>query len=398
MAGITHYINTAATEPTRARWPSLINDQPEPFPVLILGDTRPHRFFFHYDGTIEDFSGSASYDFRVTIGDVSIGPVGGTYTLTCGETTTALAFDAAAGTIQAALNALATVIAAGNVTVSGTFPNFLVSWNSVGVQTALTASSGTLNPAGAIGVTSLQTGSASVNQQTALQLRQNPITTQTTWSEITSPNNGWSGTLTTNTAEAIALLISQGTQEGEIWQYSTVLQAEVINASGEVVSYYQVPIILRASNLDSSSLNPTPFPSVAYVQNRPLITGLVSAVVNSVKLGGLPTASGQMPSGAVVLLNFSVTVTDGDGTHTGLLSMFYRLTAGVQAQSHPIWIQPYDYNASTNAYVWKLIGTFLDLVPASYNTTTGKFHYMGVAGAAGACYAYPDQTGSSAPA
>ena len=34
----------------------------------------------------------------------------------------------------------------------------------------------------------------------------------------------------------------------------------------------------------------------------------------------------------------------------------------------------------------------------AYNTDTGKFHYMGIAGAAGACFAYPDQTGSSAPA
>ncbi len=397
MAGITHYINTAATEPTRARWPSLNNDQPEPFPVLILGDTRPHRFFFHYDGTIEDFSGNASYTLKVTLGDVSLGPVGGTYTLTCGETTSAIPYNSDAATVQAALNALATVTAAGLVTVSGMFPNFLISWNTVGAQTALTAAS-LLNPSGAIGVTSLQAGDATHNQQTALQLRQNPISSQSTWTGVTSPNNGWSGTITTNTAEAIALLISQGTQEGEIWQYSTVLQAEVINASGDVVSYYQVPVVLRASNLDVTSLNPTPFPSVSYVQNRPSITGLVSAVVDSTKLGGLPTASSQMPAGSVVLLNFSVTVTDGDGTHTGLLSIFYRLTSGVQAQSHPIWIQPYDYNASTNAYVWKLIGTFLDLVPAAYNSTTGKFHYMGVSGAAGACYAYPDQTGSSAPA
>jgi len=268
MAGITHYINTAATEPTRARWPSLINDQPEPFPVLIMGDTRPHRFFFHYDGTIEDFSGNASYTLKVSVGDVSLGPIGGTYTLTCGETTDALSYNATADLIQTALNGLATIIAAGNVTVSGTYPNFLVSWNEVGAQTALTATGIALNPSGTIGVTSLQTGSGSLTQQTALQLRQNPITTQLTWTTITSPNNGWSGTLTTNTAEAVALLISQGTQEGELWQYSTVLQASVINASNEQVAYYQTPIILRASNLDNSALNPTPFPSVAYVQNR----------------------------------------------------------------------------------------------------------------------------------
>lgn len=398
MAGITHYINTASVEPTLARWPSLINDQPEPFPVLIMGDTRPHRFFFHYDGTIEDFSGNVAYTLKVTIGDVSLGPVGGTYALTSGTTTGNLDYNAGAAAIEAALNGLAAVTAAGGLTVSGSFPNFVISYNTAGAQAAITATTIATTPAGAIGLTSLQAGDSTHVQITALQLRQNPITTQATWTAITSPNNGWSGTLTTNTAEAIALLVSQGTQEGELWQYSTVLQAEVINASGDIVSYYQTPIILRASNLDSTSLNPTPFPSVSYVQNRPDVTGLVSAVVDATKLGGIPTASSQMPAGSTVLLNFPVTVTDAAGTHTGYLSLFYRLTAGVQATASPLFIQPYDYNASTNAYTWKLIGSFLDMIPAAYNSDTSKFHYMGVAGTAGACYAYPDQTGSSAPA
>lgn len=398
MAGITHYINTAAVEPTNARWPSLVNDQPEPFPVLILGDTRPHRFFFHYDGTIEDFSGNASYTLKVIIGDVSLGPVGGTYALTTGTATGDIAYNADAAALSVALNALASVAAAGGVTVSGTFPNFIIAWNTAGAQTALTASTIALVPGGAIGITSLQTGDATHTQITALQLRQNPITTQSTWTAITSPNNGWSGTLTTNTAEAIALLISQGTQLGELWQYSTVLQAEVIDVSGNVVSYYQTPIILRASNLDVTSLNPTPFPSVAYVQNLANVTGLASAVVDSTKLGGIPTASGQMPANATAMVNFSVTITDGAGTHTGLLTLLYRLTAGAHAASVPLWVQPYDYNASTNAYVWRLIGAFLDTLPASWNADTSKFHYMGVAGAADACYAYADQTGSAAPA
>lgn len=395
---ITHYIDTSLPEIARSRVKSLTNRVPEAFPVLVIGDTRAHNWIFNNQGTVESFSGNPAYTLRVTIGDVNLGPDAGSYTLTCGETTDALSVASDAAAIELALNALATVTTAGGVKVSGSYPNFFVSWVDVGAQTALTASGVSLIPSGEIAVTSLQAGDSTHCQQSAIQIRQNPITTQDTWTTISSPAAGWTGNLTTNTAEAIALLITQGEVIGNFTQYTTVLQAEVLDASGNVASYYQTPITIRASNFDVSALNPTPFPSVAYVQNRPLITGLVSAVVDSTKLGGLPTASGQMPSGAVVLLNFSVTVTDGDGTHTGLLSMFYRLTAGVQATSHPIWIQPYDYNASTNAYVWKLIGTFLDLVPAAYNTTTGKFHYMGVAGAAGACYAYPDQTGSSAPA
>ncbi len=398
MAGITHYINTAETEPTKARWPSLINSQPEPFPVLFLGDARPHRFFFHYDGTIEDFSGNGAYTLRVTVGDVSLGPIGGSYALTCGETTDALAYNATAAALETALNGLATVATAGGVLVTGEFPNFLVSWKTAGAKTALTASAIGLNPTGGVNVTSLQAGDATHCQQTAVQLRQNPITTQAVWTPITSPANGWSGVLSTNTAEAIALLISQGVQAGELWQYSTVLQAEVVDGSGNVVSYFQTPVILRASNLDSPGLNPAIFPSGTYVQNRPAVVGLASAVVDPTKLGGIPTASGQMPPSSTVLLNLDVTINDGAGTHAGILTLLYRLTAGAHAQAAPLWVQGYDYDAATNAYVWRLVGAFLDTLPASYNADTGKFHYMGVAGAAGACFAYQDQTGTAAPA
>lgn len=398
MAGITHFINTAAVEPTRARWPSLVNSQPEPFPVLIMGDTRPHRFFFHYDGVIEDFSGNASYTLRVTLGDVSLGPVGGTWKLTCGETTDALPYDATANAIQVALNGLATVAAAGGVLVTGESPNFLVSWVQAGAQIALTASAIGLNPTSAVVVTSLQTGDSTNCQQTAVQLRQNPIASQSSWTPITSPENGWSGVLSTNTAEAIALLVSQGVKAGELWEYSTVLQAEVIDGSGNVVSYYQTPVVLRASNLDSDSLAPTVFPAVAAVQNRGDITGLASASEDATKLGGLPTAGGQMPANSTVLLNFAVTINDGAGTHAGIMTLLYRLTAGAGVETAPLWIRPYDYDGTTNAYRWRLIGAFLDTLPASYNADTGKFHYMGVAGAAGACYAYQDQTGTAAPA
>lgn len=395
---ITHYIDTSLSEIARSRVKSLTNRVPEAFPVLVIGDTRAHNWIFNNQGTVESFSGNPSYTLKVTIGDVNLGPDAGSYTLTCGETTDALSVASDAAAVELALNALATVTSEGGVKVSGSYPNFFVSWVTVGSKTALTASGISLIPSGNIGITSLQAGDPTHCQQTAIQIRQQPITTQDTWTTISSPANGWTGTLTTNTAEAIALLIQQGEVIGNFTQYTTVLQAEVLDASGNVASYYQTPITIRASNLEVTSLNPTPFPSVSYVQNRPLITGLVSAVVDATKLGGLPTASGQMPAGAAVLLNFSVTVTDGDGTHSGLLSMFYRLTSAVQATSHPIWIQPYDYNASTNAYVWKLIGTFLDLVPAAYNSTTGKVHYMGVAGAAAACYQYTDQTGSTVPA
>lgn len=253
MAGIKHFINTAETELSLARWPSLINDQPEPFPVLVYGDTRPHQFFFHSDGTIEDFSGNALYSLRVTLGAVDSGPTDGTYTLTCGDTSDPLQWDADKTVIEAALNARSTIALEGGVVVTGSFPNFLVTWNTVGVKTAFTSSAALLVPQSSISLVTTQTGSVSVVNQVSIVIRQSAITSETGWTIITSPYNGWSGTITTNTAGALLLLQQIGERVGEFVQASTVLTAEVLNVSGVPVSYYQTPIILRAKNLDPSA-------------------------------------------------------------------------------------------------------------------------------------------------
>lgn len=58
-------------------------------------------------------------------------PTGGTYTLTTlGQTTSAIAFDASAATVQSALNALSQVTARGGVVVTGTYTaGFSILWN-----------------------------------------------------------------------------------------------------------------------------------------------------------------------------------------------------------------------------------------------------------------------------
>lgn len=256
MAGIAHFINTAATELALARWSSLLNSQPEPFPVLLYGDTRPHRFFFHSDGVIEDFSGNASYSLRVTLGEVELGPTGGTYTVTCGSSAS-LDYNATAGEIETALNSLSTIASEGGVTVTGTFPNFLVTWNTTGAKTAFTVSSALLVPQSTVSLVTTQTGAVGVLNQVAMVIRQAAISSQTTWATITEPENGWSGTLTTNTAGALLLLTQEGEMVGEFLQASTLLTVEVLNDSGVPVGYYQTPVILRAKNLDpSASVSP----------------------------------------------------------------------------------------------------------------------------------------------
>lgn len=248
---ITHFIDSCAPEIARARIKSLTNRVPEAFPVLVYGDTRPHNFIFYNSqtGAVESYSGNASYSLRVTLGQVQSGPTDGTYAVTCGSTGTVPAL-ADAETLKDALNLLTTIISDGGVVVTGSFPNFVVTWNTVGVKTAFTADASLLVPSSGISLVTMQTGSVSVINQVAVVIRQAAISSQTSWTTITSPNNGWTGTITTNTAGALNLLTSQGEQVGEVLEVNTLLTAEVLDASNIPVSYYQTPVVLRAKNLD----------------------------------------------------------------------------------------------------------------------------------------------------
>lgn len=171
-------------------------------------------------------------------------------------------------------------------------------------------------------------------------------------------------------------------------------------ARGSIRFAYDITIELTTSI--PTTIVGAPAASILTVQNRSAITGLASGgILDATKLGGQQTgtrATPVIPTGAVFLLNFPVTVNDGAGTHAGFLTMLFQLQAGTGATSAPIRFRPYDYDASANAVVWQLLSAAVDTVPASYNADTGKFHYIGAAGAANAVYSYVDQIGTAAPA
>ena len=402
---MNHYVNTSAVDIASARTVSKTNLAPSPFPVVLYGDQVSHNFFFASNGTIENWSGDSSNGLRVTVGEVGAGPFGGTYAFTSGSTTPSpLPSGANAATLTAALNALTGIIADGYVDVTGEFPNFLITWRTTGTKNSLTVDGTNLVPTSAAQLTTLQSGSGSVTQRVALTLRRNSISSSTSWTPITSPDNGWTGTISTNTPAALTELMYFGQRVGEFVQVTTALTVERIQPDATYQTVYQTPIILRAKNVDlgatgsqdfSSYITSTQFYSNG-IQNRSSVTGLASAVADATKLGGISAGTSGLPVGAVVVLTFSVTVNDGGGTHTGTMALIYQVQSSTQ-NSAPLWVRPYNYNASTNPVSYRLLGAFLDTLPAAYNADTGKFHYLGAAGAAGAVYTFADQTGTAAP-
>lgn len=244
---ITHYIDTSLPEISRSRVKSLTDRVPEQFPVLVYGDERQHNFVFHNAGVVEGFSGSNSFSLSVTVGSVQNIPITGSYVLTCGTSATINAL-ADASTIEAALNGLSTITSEGGVKVIGKLPNFIVTWNTTGAKTAITVDAAKLVPTSAVTVTITQTGSGSVINQASLRLKQGTISTQTNWTPISSPANGWTGIIPTDTAAALTNLQLDGMQVGKLVQISTLLNVEVLTNTNVPTCYYQTPITIRDNN------------------------------------------------------------------------------------------------------------------------------------------------------
>jgi hypothetical protein len=127
-------------------------------------------------------------------------PTGGTYTLSfAGYTTSGLAYNATASTIQTALQGL-TSIGSGNALVTGTFPTFSVQFAAtlgLAPQPNITAAS-SLTPTSAVTIATTQVGSATQNAVQSIALN-----------ATTSTNIGWSATIGLTSAQLQELIGSQ---------------------------------------------------------------------------------------------------------------------------------------------------------------------------------------------
>jgi hypothetical protein len=96
---------------------------------------------------------------RIAIGTPAGNPTAGTFTLTYGaSTTSAIAYNASASAIQTALNALASIIAAGGVTVTANNGIIRIVFSNVGARTDITANVSDLYPTSSAKTARAQTG------------------------------------------------------------------------------------------------------------------------------------------------------------------------------------------------------------------------------------------------
>lgn len=382
---MNHFIDTAASDLSRARTAGLNQLTPSPFPVLMFGTETQHSFFFAANGTIESFSGAADYTMRITIADAFAGPVGGTWALTIGAGTTQnLRFSVDAAGLQNLLNDDANIASEGGVIVFEQRPGlFLIAHNEVGSATGLTVDAANLFPDCSARLSTLTDGDADHRQLLSLELRRTTPLQDTTWAPISSPYAGWQGVLQLTSSALSQLLRLNGVQRGDFIECNTLIMIEVVDNSGAPACYYQAPVVLRAANRDIEATN------VTMTQNffsKPLVTGLASNVADGTKLGGLSTSNGEYPVGSVVQLMFTDNV----------VAQFTRLSSTAN-QSVPWVVRPYDYSV-LNPYQWIIKGVQKDGQTCGYDADTDKWHYIVAQGNANAVSVAADQTGFSLPA
>lgn len=119
-------------------------------PAFIRRDGRGRslRFLTPIGAGFDDAGIDAASLVEVAIGTPDSPPTSGAFTLTFGaDTTSSLAYNITGANLQTALNALASITAAGGVTVTQDSGLYIVAFNSVGARSLITFNKGTLAPA-----------------------------------------------------------------------------------------------------------------------------------------------------------------------------------------------------------------------------------------------------------
>lgn len=194
----------------------------------------PRPVFYHKDKAQLELhlirsTGSGSFpmeDIGFQTGTVTVGvgrinavPTSGDFHLSVGngpsaQQTGELEYNATAAQVQAALNALANVTAAGGVTVTKVGEVYRVVWNTYGNKDNISGRSSSLAPRSTVKVETATTGSATAHETVYVHLVQDPAAQGNTFTALPAPAATFSAGILTKPVDAIGgsftLAISNG--------------------------------------------------------------------------------------------------------------------------------------------------------------------------------------------
>lgn len=178
-------------------------------PTFTLGDTAGIEIYLVESTQVasyprQEISFPATPGIKVAIGAIDESPLAGTWVISYGgNSTSALPYNATAAQLQTALNALASITAAGGVTVSKIGENYNIAFNLPGVRTEITTDGSALIPLSQATVATLQAGSLTKPQISLVHLQRTVAGlatsfTQTSVSQITvDALAAWNGSAAT---------------------------------------------------------------------------------------------------------------------------------------------------------------------------------------------------------
>jgi len=160
-------------------------------PVFYLGDLAKLRIYFIEQtglGTYprQEVAGLGTPGIKVAIGAIDARPTSGHFHLTFGGNTTSnQSYAVTAANLQTDLNALASITAAGGVTVSKTGDNYAIKFVNNGSRGAFTGDGSALIPLSTVGISVLQEGDATTPEIVLVHLQQNVAALATSFTAIT---------------------------------------------------------------------------------------------------------------------------------------------------------------------------------------------------------------------
>ena len=166
-------------------------------PLLTAGDKVPITLAFLQRNPQPLNTGQPVYnylDFHSLGVVLSVGPLGaipsaGTFTLTFGANTTpALAWNISSYALSVALNALASIVSAGGVSVTGNISGpYQITFLSNGAQSLITSAANALFPTTTVTIVTDQVGSATNPAVQVITLAQPATATVSSWTAQASP-------------------------------------------------------------------------------------------------------------------------------------------------------------------------------------------------------------------
>ena len=336
---------------------SLTSLAPATAPRFVKGDNGTINLYFL------EATGNVSAPFSVVdmtgttvkfgVGTRTGVPASGTFTLSFGgETSGAIGFSATAGAISSALNSLSAITSAGKVSVDGTMAtNFVISFNSAGTRSAITANVSHLIPTTSALIDERLAGDATTNEIQELQLRLAPAVYQPTWTDLgTALTVSVATTLTGSTLQNEVQRISfsrppyLGSYRVTVPTYnvdiaSTVTDGVFITSSNHGLSLSQ-PVVLTGFTALTGYTAGTQY----FVRSIPQTTQFLLGVT----------------AGATAITTGTGTVTTGS-VATTILRQTDPLDAATTASALQIALQSLDSIGANNLTVSGIQGSYFDV-------------------------------------